>query len=287
MSNPVPTDASGGSPDREQVEQALLRRTSGAGVLLAGPANVLMQLSWPEVGYGVLESTVHSGSVYRHPFKRFRTTVAYLGVAMWGDDELRTAYRRAVDGQHRQVRSGPDSPVKYNAFSPELQLWVASCLYYGLRDLELSMHGPLTPEQEEVLLEIGGRFGTTLQVPPEMWHADRAAFQAYWDRGMQRVRIDAPVRDYLLGVLRQEILPFPLDRLTGRAMAWVNTGFLPQEVRDALGLDWSARDQRRHARLVRVIGRTQGALPTALRRFPVNLMVADLARRHRRGRPLV
>lgn len=44
-----------------------------AAVLLPA-ANVIMQLSCPGVGYGVLESPVDSGNVYRHPFKRARTT---------------------------------------------------------------------------------------------------------------------------------------------------------------------------------------------------------------------
>ena len=54
-----------------------------AAVLLPA-ANVIMQLASPSVGYGVLESPVDSGNVYKHPFKRARTTgtieaVVYLG----------------------------------------------------------------------------------------------------------------------------------------------------------------------------------------------------------------
>jgi len=38
--------------------------------LLAGAANVIMQLARPGVGYGVLESRVESGRIDRHPIKR-------------------------------------------------------------------------------------------------------------------------------------------------------------------------------------------------------------------------
>jgi uncharacterized protein (DUF2236 family) len=41
----------------------------GVGLLL-GPANVIMQLARPGVGYGVLESRVESGRVDLHPIKR-------------------------------------------------------------------------------------------------------------------------------------------------------------------------------------------------------------------------
>ena len=39
----------------------------------AGPANVIMQLSWPPVGHGVVESKVDSGNLLKHPWKRART----------------------------------------------------------------------------------------------------------------------------------------------------------------------------------------------------------------------
>ncbi len=103
--------------------------------LLAGPANVIMQLARPGVGYGVMESRVESGRIDLHPIKRARTTFTYLAVATAGTDAQKAAFRRAVNRAHAQVRSTPDSPVQYNAFDPELQLWVAACLYKGGRRL--------------------------------------------------------------------------------------------------------------------------------------------------------
>lgn len=269
-----------------RAEKALLARMDGLSVFMAGPANVIMQLSWPEVGHGVVESRVHSGQVTRHPVKRFRTTVAYLDVALNGSDDLRAAYRDAIDGQHRQVRSTPDSPVKYNAFSRDLQLWVASCLYYGVRDSYVAMNGPLTDKEEEILLRACARFGTTLQMPAEMWHADRAAFEDYWEQSLGRVSIDPPVRDYLLALLNGQMLPFPLNK-TGRALAWANTGFLPAPFRDALGVEWSETDERRFRRMTRALGASMRPLPSVVRRAPIALPGADLRLRRRLGLKLV
>ena|SRR5699024_9516887 len=106
---------------------------TGAG-LLAGAANVIMQLGRPGVGHGVLESTVDSGNLFRRPWKRARTTFTYLAVATMGSDAEKRAYRAAVNRQHAQVRSDGSSAVRYNAFDPELQLWVAACLYKGFED---------------------------------------------------------------------------------------------------------------------------------------------------------
>ena len=64
--------------------------------LLAGPANVIMQLARPAVGYGVLESRVESGRVDRHPIKRARTTFTYLAVSTNGTPEQQKAFRRAA-----------------------------------------------------------------------------------------------------------------------------------------------------------------------------------------------
>lgn len=66
------------------------------------------------------------GRLFSHPVKRTRTTVTYLAVAVLGTDDERKAYRRAVNKQRAQVRSTESSPVRYNAFDPGLQLWVAA-----------------------------------------------------------------------------------------------------------------------------------------------------------------
>ena len=102
--------------------------------LLASTANVVMQLARPAVGYGVVESTVESGQVMRHPFRRIRKTIAYLSVAFMGTSEERQICRREVNRSHVGVRSTAGSPVSYSAFDPRLQMWVAACLYRGVID---------------------------------------------------------------------------------------------------------------------------------------------------------
>lgn len=103
--------------------------------LAAGAANIIMQLSWPQVGYGVFESRVESGRLFDHPLKRTRTTLTYLAVAARGTDDEKRLFRDGVNKAHAQVRSTAASPVKYNAFDHELQLWVAACIYRGFEDV--------------------------------------------------------------------------------------------------------------------------------------------------------
>lgn len=116
---------------RALVEDSL----SGISVAAAG-ANVIMQLSQLPVGHGVASSNLDSGRVDEHPIKRTRTTLAYLVIALTGTDDERAAMRREVNRQHRQVRSGPEDAVAYDAMDPGLQLWVAACLYQGVQDIQ-------------------------------------------------------------------------------------------------------------------------------------------------------
>src|SRR5688572_10515245 len=169
--------------------------------LAAGGANVIMQLARLPVGRGVAESRVDSGRVDRHPIKRLRTTTAYLLIAMLGTDAERSALRRQIDRVHAAVRSRPGDPVAYNAFDPELQLWVAACLYKGLEDVH-RLFGPPADEAffDDVLYPHARRLGTTLQVTEEMWPEDRVAFEAYWKEGLARIEMDDVTRRYLRGI---------------------------------------------------------------------------------------
>ncbi|WP_448222861.1 oxygenase MpaB family protein [Gordonia iterans] len=132
--------------------------------LLAGTANVIMQLSVPAVGYGVYESKVESGNVLKHPVKRTRTTLTYLAVAARGTPELRKAY------------------------------------------------------------------GTTLQMPRELWPATRADFEQYWQSVLAEIEIDDTIRKYLLIIASMKVTGV---RAIDRPLQWwsrmLTFGFLPPE----------------------------------------------------------
>lgn len=263
-------------------ENALREAVVGAG-LLAGSANVIMQLSRAPVGYGVLESRVDSGNLFRHPVKRTRTTLTYLAVAMMGTDAEREAYRRGVNRAHAQVHSTASSPVAYNAFDTDLQLWVAACLYKGFEDVYLAFVGG----DPEHFYRDAAKLGTTLQVQPEMWPADRQAFEKYWAAGLDEVAVDDTVRRYLTRIVDLEFLPAVFAVPGRRFHRFVTTGFLPQRFRDEMRLPWTAADQRRFDALLAALGRVVRVLPGPVRRFPFNVYLRDLRWRLRTGRPPV
>ena len=162
--------------------------------VLAPAANVIMQLSLPGVGYGVLESPVDSGNVYKRPFKRARTTGTYLAAATLGTDADRALIRDEVDKVHALVRSKASSPLSYNAFDPRLQLWVAACLYRYYIDQHEFLYGSLDDEAADAVYQDARKLGTTLQVRDDMWPPDRIAFDEFWKRTLDELNIDPPVR---------------------------------------------------------------------------------------------
>jgi len=259
--------------------------------LLGGAANVIMQLARPGVGYGVMESRVESGRIDRHPIKRTRTTFTYLAVAAQGTPEQQSAFRRAVNGAHAQVYSTDESPVSYNAFDPDLQMWVGACMYKGVVDVYKLFVGEVDDAVSKQLFEEGITLGTMLQVPREKWPVDQAAFERYWADSVEKVHIDDAIREYLwpiaAGRVRGVRLPVPVQRRLDDFNLLITGGFLPQRFRDEMRLDWDDDKQRRFDRLIKRIRTVNNVLPRVLQEFPFNWMLKDLDWRIRTGRPLV
>jgi uncharacterized protein (DUF2236 family) len=253
----------------------------------AAAANVVMQLAIPGVGYGVVESKVDSGSILKHPWKRLRTTSQYLAVAVFGSDEDRAAFRQAVDVAHRQVISTPDSPVRYNAFDRELQMWVAACLFVGLEDTYLLLRGEMTPEQAEQFYRSAWPLGTTLQVTEDQWPATRADFDLYWDTACKQVVIDPPVRDYLSDLINLRMINPVLGLPFRPLLKFLTTGFLAPVFREALGVKWSKGRQRRFEWLFLLVAFVNRFLPVFIRQGGSFILLQDVRRRVRAHSSLV
>lgn len=253
----------------------------------AGAANVIMQLSRPGVGYGVVESTVDSGNLLKHPWKRARTTFSYLAVAILGSSEDRAAFRAAVDGVHRQVKSRPASPVTYHAFDRDLQMWVAACLFVGLEDTYQLLRGELSSEQAEQFYRSAWTLGTTLQVSADQWPPTRAEFDTYWNEACQQVVIDDVVGRYLHDLVDLKMVN-PLLRVPFRPLLkFLTAGFLAPVFRDALGMRWGRGRQRMFEWLFVLVAFGNRFLPLFIRQGGSYLLLADVRRRIRAGAPLI
>lgn len=255
--------------------------------LLGGAANIILQLASLPVGHGVADSKVESGAIFKHPVKRARTTFTYLAVAMLGSSEEKRIYRKAVNRSHAQVRSDANSAVKYNAFDPRLQLWVAACLYWGYADAMRAFRGEMSPQQKAEFYRLAEPLGTTLQVRPGMWPKDLAAFEEYWQKGLQELEIDDKVRFFLTKLVDVRFLHPLISTWLGPINRFFTTGFLPPEVRTQMRLQWSEAQQRKFDRLMSSVGKVNRLLPRSVRQLPFTAMLWDFRRRVRKGLPLV
>lgn len=116
-------------------------------------------------------------------------------MALAGSETQKAAHRRAVTKSHAQVYSLPESQVSYHAFAKDLQLWVAACLYKGFVDVVRIFVGEMDDEWADHHYREGRKLATTLQVPAQVWPADRKAFDEYWQQSLDRVHVDDAVRD--------------------------------------------------------------------------------------------
>ncbi|MFL6025012.1 MAG: oxygenase MpaB family protein [Marmoricola sp.] len=272
--------------DLDSLDTSLLGQGASIFTALSGTANVVMQLSRPEIGYGVKDSQVTEGSLFGNPRRRRRTTVGLLAVAVLGTPAERAAYRNAVNASHARVRSAPGEQPAYSAFDPELQRWVAACIYKGFEESREYTFGPLAGAERDEFYRQGMIFGGMLQMPAEMWPADRDAFEEYWRAGLAKATIDDSVREYLFRVIRLEYLGRPVPERLLRLRRWLVTGYLPAELRSQMGLEWSPEQQRRFVRFNRNVGRVVRRLPAERRQWPFTRSINDIRARLADGRDL-
>jgi len=253
-------------------------------VILAGAGRaILLQLAAPPVGYGVAE---HSNFA-ENPMARLHGTLMYVYAVMAGTPDDRAIAQHYVRRMHAPVRGGGAAGVPaYDARDPELQLWVAATLYNTAILVHDRVFGHLPESRAEALYARYASLGTALEVPPELWPANRAAFADYWQDATGRLAVDDTIRAQADALWRAEKAPrwvrplMPLNR-------FVTADLLPPAVREAYGMAWTTRDQRRADLLWSVVRVVYPRLPLRVRTWPQRYYLGRLRRAGRessRGR---
>jgi uncharacterized protein (DUF2236 family) len=242
-------------------------------VLLAGAGRaILLQTADPAVGRGVAE---HSNFAER-PLDRLAATMGYVYAVVYGSEEQLAAVRRAVNRAHAPVRRDPeDGSDGYNAFDPDAQLWVVATLYSTAVEVYERVHGTLDAGTADRVYREYARIGTALQLPAGLWPADRGAFDAYWTGRLaglapapHAVRVAHELLHPVAGTVWLRAL-MPLARL-------LTAGLLPDSLREAYGLPWDARRQRRFERVMRALAAVYPRLPQGIRHWPKKYYLARI-----------
>jgi len=244
---------------------------SNEAILLAGGARaILLQLALPSVGRGVAEHSDFTSD----PLRRLRHTLTYLYVLVYGTPDEVARITGYVNHAHVPVHSAPGEPgPAYDAFDAEQQLWVAATLYDSALTVYEAVFPDLEPDDAESLYRQYAVIGTALQMPAELWPADRAAFSRYWGARLGELRVDATVKRVSRDLLHPGVAPVWI-RAIMPAVRFLTAGFLPEEVREAFALPWNARRQRLFDGTVRLLGVVYPRLPARLRHWPARHYLA-------------
>lgn len=235
---------------------AYRRYAADSSLVLGGLAAILLQIAHPVVARGV---AAHS-SFARDPLARLRNTLAYVYAVGLGTPEQRDLAARRVDAAHARVTGARD---------PSPQLWVAATLARtGVQVHEL-LHGPLPESLADEIHAAGADLGMSLQLPPDAWPADRAAFDHYWDATLPTLEVGDDARAVAAELLAARAAPWWI-RLALPAAREFTAVLLPPDLRAAYGIPWHPRRAAAVVGLARFLVRVT---PRRLRELPARRLL--------------
>jgi uncharacterized protein (DUF2236 family) len=262
---------------------ATMAELSSEAVLIGGAGRaILLQLANPAVARGVAGHTGFFGD----PAARLRNTLVYVyAIGCGTPEDLRRAVA-LVNGAHRDVRGGADgNRPAFDAADPQLQLWVAATLWDTAVRVQQIAFGPLPTEIADRIYAEWPIVGTALQMPEELWPADRAAFAAYLASESDRLTVTDEARAVADALLHPAVAPrwlrlvLPIGRLA-------TAGMMSPQLRAAFGMPWGPRRERRFRLLLTVTRIVYPLLPARIRYWPRDYCLAVL-RGERRPEPTV
>lgn len=250
------------------------RRLNGERIsVLAWPRAILMQMAHPLIAAGVARHSTFRGGA-GSAAKRAHGTISAMLTLTFGDATAREATLEHIRSIHRRVNgtltedagSFPAGTV-YSAENPELLLWVHATLLDSIPDIYGKVLGPLSVadldafcrESAPTLVALGGDPARA----PQTWSELQRYLLAMLESGVLQVTPEG--HEIAEAVLTPRIAGFPAP---GAAMhRRLTIGLLPPVLRQRYGFPWTARDQRRYERLLRMVRRVRRFTPAPLAKF--------------------
>ncbi|MEY2847554.1 MAG: hypothetical protein RI885_219 [Actinomycetota bacterium] len=249
--------------DATSVPPRRLADIGAEGTLIAGGGSaILLQLANPAIGHAVAKHSDFAA----HPTRRLEHTLAFVYALVYGTPAQVAAVTRGVNRAHEPVVAA-SGEHPYRADDPDLQLWVAATLYDTAVRVHQRLLGPLTAAELDAIYLDYHVVGTALQVPPDAWPPNRSAFEPWWDERIRMLVVDDTAR----GVARELLYPStgPLWLRAGMPLARLATaGLLPPRIRQAYGMPWGPRRERRFRIAMAGLAGVNRVLPRRVREWP-------------------
>ncbi|WP_206796141.1 oxygenase MpaB family protein [Amycolatopsis sp. MtRt-6] len=234
-------------------------------VLLAGQVLVL-QVAHPVVAAGVRDHSDYTSD----PWTRLMRTGASLSIYVYGGVAGARVEAARLRALHRTFTGIADGR-RYSALDPSAYAWVHATLVKVPVDAQRFFGRPLSTselaEYYEQMCDVGRMLGVR-HFPP-----DWAAFERYYDSMVAGFAANRTIEELFetIRTVRKPVewLPdrwwLPLRRAQARGQMFLIRATLPPSFRDRIGLQWTARDQRRFDRFAAAVRLFATPVPAGLR----------------------
>jgi uncharacterized protein (DUF2236 family) len=252
-------------------------------MVLSGPRALLLELAHPLVAAGVAE---HSDFRGRPLHRLFRTVGVMTAINFEPHSRARAAvaHTRACHGRVQGTLAEDVGPylagTPYRADDPLLQLWVVATLLDSVLVVYDHLVRPLAPKEKQAYYAGGQQLGRVFGIPAELMPPEYDDFQTYLDAMLRSdaLTVGPAARNVVNALFRGPRALGPATRLA----SFVSIGLTPPRLREAFGLGWTERDERRLQRLGRISRRLRPWAPAPLVVHPQALF-AEWRLRHAAG----
>ncbi|WP_079127219.1 oxygenase MpaB family protein [Streptomyces sp. TP-A0874] len=253
------------------------------------PAALVMQVAHPAVSAGVDDY-----SVFRtDPWGRAERSLRSLQLWVYGGERAAEEGRR-LRRLHASIQGTDAHGRPYRALTPDVYAWVHATGFPVYQHAQRYLGRPFSPAQERQLYAEWLRVGRILGLrdqdmprsPEEFWPYYRAMLRDVIEptrisQELTSLDLSVPPPDRGPAVLRKlarAAWPVLLPPLT-RARRFLTVGLMPPEAREAIGLEWTERQERALRRLGKAVRAVVPVLPERLRYLPIAREARREARR--------
>jgi uncharacterized protein (DUF2236 family) len=242
------------------------------------PAALLLQIANKPVGLGV---AAHSDFTKR-PVERARRTILYIYGMVFGDKKERQFISDLTHRIHSRIK-GPNC----GANDVDLQLWVASTIYWSLITAYEEVFDKLDDETAEQAYKEFSVMATGLRVPPEKWPKDLKAFQEYCDNTVASLEITeeakAITQDVMYPAKHLPWAPWLYAMASGPSTRIFVTESLPERIRNEYGMPSTPYTRSMHMMSKTTNRAVYPLLPESVRHFPKSYTMQDFRTRIEKG----
>ncbi|MFD8569396.1 oxygenase MpaB family protein [Streptomyces sp. NPDC059639] len=242
--------------------------------LLALPAAFVLQVAHPAVGAGVDDH-----SVFRtDPWGRGTRSLTSVLLWVYGGEAAAEEGRR-LRRVHRDIRGTDPHGRRYHALTPAYYAWVHATGYPVARYARRYFARPFTAEEDARFYAEWLMVGRILGIHDRDMPQTVEEFWPYYEKVLAQEIGPNPVVAELTDARRAIPAPpgfrglrllWPLIRpVLARTLRFLSIGLLPPEARAAVGLPWTARQERRLRRWAVPVRWVAPRLPERLRYLPL------------------